>query len=236
MLNTKTIWRDNTMPPINYIWMRINSNDELIGVYEWLNGEWHRIKFGGDSDYRDVYSKTEVDYLLQWTEQEIIRKLAEGEYEIDEFIFDDELSTESSNAVQNKVITAELLGKLDKEEFEQFKSIIPELSHVRYGDTAYWNSQIGYVPEPGEIIIYSDYKTKIVDGQIINTPGIKIGQGGGYVQDLAFVGEDLADVLSNHVLDAMIHVTPEDKLKWNRKLNVDDNAEVINESLIFNRN
>ena len=49
------------MPPTNYIWMRTNMNDELIGVYEWLNGAWHRLKFGSDSDYRDVYSKTEVD-------------------------------------------------------------------------------------------------------------------------------------------------------------------------------
>lgn len=66
------------MPPTNYIWMRTNIKHELIGVYEWLNGEWHRIKFGGDSDYKDVYSKTEIDYLLQWTEQEILRKLIEG--------------------------------------------------------------------------------------------------------------------------------------------------------------
>ena len=236
MRNTKTIWRDNTMPPTNYIWMRTNIKDELIGVYEWLNGEWHRIKFGGDSDYRDVYSKTEIDYLLQWTEQEIVRKLIEGEYEIDEFVFDDHLDLESANAVQNKVVAAELLGKLDKSEFDQFKSIISELNNISYGDTNYWNSQIGYVPKQGEIIIYSDYKTKVVGGQTVNIPGIKIGQGGGYVQDLAFVGEDLADVLSNHILNVMIHVTPEDKNRWNRKLNVDDNAEVINERLIFNRN
>jgi hypothetical protein len=39
MLNMKTIWRDNTMPPTNYIWMRTNMRHELIGVYEWLNGE-----------------------------------------------------------------------------------------------------------------------------------------------------------------------------------------------------
>ena len=210
--------------------------NELIGVYEWLNGEWHRIKFGGDSDYRDVYSKTEVDYLLQWTEQEIIRKLMEGEYEIDDLIIDDHLSLESAHPVQNKVITAALLGKLDKSEFDEFKANMPELSHISYGTTEYWNNQIGYVPEEGEIIIYSDYKFKLVDNQYISVPGIKIGQGMGYVQDLAFVGEDLADALSNHITNMMLHVTPEEKERWNNKLNVDDDAEVINESLIFNRN
>lgn len=224
------------MPPTNYIWMRTNMRNELIGVYEWLNGEWHRIKFGGDTDYRDVYSKTEVDYLLQWTEQEIIRKLMEGEYEIEDYIIDDELSLESKNAVQNKVITAELNKKLDKSEFDAFKENISSLAGISYGSKDYWNQQIGYVPKAGEIIIYSDYKTKEVDGQIINIPGIKIGEGSGYVQDLPFVNEDLADTLWNHILDTAIHVTPQEKDRWNNKLNVDDYAEVINGSLTFNRN
>jgi hypothetical protein len=224
------------MPPTNYIWMRTNMNDELIGVYEWLNGAWHRIKFGGDSDYRDVYSKTEVDYLLQWTEQEIIRKLLEGEYVIEDFIIDDCLSEESKNAVQNKVITAELQGKLDKTEFDAFKENIPSLAGISYGDREYWNNQIGYVPKAGEIIIYSDYKTKEVDGQTVAIPGVKIGQSSGYVQDLPFVGEDLADTIWNHILDTMMHVTPQEKHRWNNKLNVDDYAEVINGSLTFNRN
>lgn len=45
------------MPPTNYIWMRTNVKNELIGVYEWLNGKWHKI----DIDYedKDVYTKTE---------------------------------------------------------------------------------------------------------------------------------------------------------------------------------
>lgn len=210
--------------------------NELIGVYEWLNGEWHRIKFGGDSDYRDVYSKTEVDYLLQWTEQEIIRKLMEGEYEIEDYIIDDELSLESKNAVQNKVITAELNKKLDKSEFDAFKENISSLAGINYGSSDYWNQQIGYIPKAGEIIIYSDYKTKEVDGQIINIPGIKVGEGLGYVQDLPFVDEDLADRLWNHILDTAIHVTPQEKDRWNNKLNVDDYAEVVDGSLIFNRN
>ena len=52
---------------------------------------------------------------MQYTEQEIINKLLSGEYEI--ITIDNELSEESENPVQNKVITAELNKKLDKVEF-----------------------------------------------------------------------------------------------------------------------
>ena len=63
----------------------------------------------------------EVDTLLRYTEQEIVRKLATGEYKI---LVDDFLSLESENPVQNKVITAALDLKLDKQEF--YDSAIPE--------------------------------------------------------------------------------------------------------------
>lgn len=53
--------------------------------------------------------------MLQYTEQEIIHKIVSGEYQL--IIVDDELSEESENPVQNKVITAELNKKLDKVEF-----------------------------------------------------------------------------------------------------------------------
>ena len=188
------------------------------------------------SNYRDVYSKTEVDYLLQWTEQEIVRKLIEGEYEIDGWVIDDELSLESELAVQNKVVTAELQKKLDKTEFDAFKDTIPGLAGINYGDTQYWNGRTGYVPEQGAIIIYSDYKHKVVDGQIVDVPGIKIGNGNAYVQDLAFIGDDLANVLYSHIMDTAIHITPQERDFWNNKLNVDDNAEVVSNTLIFNRN
>lgn len=224
------------MPPTNYIWMKTDINDELIGVFEWLNGNWHRIKFGGDTDYKDVYSKTEIDYLLQYTEQEIIRKLIEGEYEIEDWIVDNELSLESKNAVQNKVITAELLNKVDKAEFDALVENLPDISGIKCETTEYWNNAVGYIPKPGEIIIYSDYKTKEVDGQIINVPGIKIGSGNGYVQDLEFLNEDLSAALYDHITNDTIHVTQAEKDFWNNKLNVTDTEEVIEDTLIFNRN
>ncbi len=122
MRNTKKIWRDNTMPPTNYIWMRVNLRNELIGVYEWLNGHWYKINI--NSGGCDSYSKTEVDLLLEYTEQEIVRKIIAGEYDIGNIAVDDELSFTSTNPVENRVITAELAKKLDKAEFDA--SAIPE--------------------------------------------------------------------------------------------------------------
>ena len=106
---------------------------------------------------------------------------------------------------------------------------------IQYHTTEYWNNERS-IPDEGEIIIYSDYKTIERDGVSINVPGIKIGSGNAYVQDLAFIGEAEAKDLLSHVSDAAAHTTEAEKHFWNRKLNIDDNSEVRDGVLIFNRN
>lgn len=115
------------------------------------------------------------------------------------------------------------------------KSKLDKLS-IQYNTTAYWNRQIGYIPKAGELIIYSDYKTVVIDGKEVTLPGIKVGSGNGYVQDLTFIGGADDELLAAHIADALVHVTQEDRDFWNNKLNVDDAQEVIGESLVFNRN
>lgn len=105
-----------------------------------------------------------------------------------------------------------------------------------YNTTAYWNSQRGYIPKAGEIIIYSDYQTIDDCGKIINIPGIKIGSGNAYVQDLAFLGAYDTQTMIDHIADLSIHITGTERNFWNNKLNVDDEHEVVGEELIFNRN
>lgn len=107
---------------------------------------------------------------------------------------------------------------------------------IKYGTTEYWNSQTGFVPDEGEIIIYTDKGTKVVDGETVYVPGIKVGSGNGYVQDLAFVDDDIADGLLAHASNTSIHVSELEKTIWNNKINVTDNQETIGETLIFNRN
>lgn len=111
--------------------------------------------------------------------------------------------------------------------------------------TENWNRAAGFVPLAGEVIVYTNYSTKekIVDGEtkIINVPGIKIGDGNAYVQDLPFLDGELRDRLVEHIEDMDLHVTLGEKAFWNNKINVDDayeaiHDELIDETLILNRN
>lgn len=119
----------------------------------------------------------------------------------------------------------------------------------KHDTTANWNNAVGFIPLPGEIIIYDDYQTKtwteMEYGELVtktvNIPGIKIGTGNAYVQDLAFIDEDLRDKLLAHINNAEIHTTLAEKLFWNNKLNTDDSydithGELQDETLILNRN
>ncbi len=115
--------------------------------------------------------------------------------------------------------------------------------------TENWNNARGFIPLPGEVIIYEDYETKTYTVEeygetvtkTVNIPNIKIGTGNAYVQDLAFVDEKTREILMNHINDNDIHVTLQEKLFWNNKVNIDDayaqiHQELEDETLIFNRN
>lgn len=86
--------------------------------------------------------------------------------------------------------------------------------------TENWNNARGFIPLPGEIIIYTDYETKTYTVEeygeavtkTVNIPNIKIGTGNAYVQDLSFVDEKTRDILLNHINNQEVHVTLADKL------------------------
>ena len=115
--------------------------------------------------------------------------------------------------------------------------------------TENWNNAVGFIPLPGEVIVYTDYETKTYQTEeygetvtkTVQIPNIKIGTGNAYVQDLAFVDEKTRDILMAHIEDHDIHVTLQEKVFWNNKINVDDAAEQVSgeladETLILNRN
>ena len=115
--------------------------------------------------------------------------------------------------------------------------------------TQHWNEAQGFIPLPGEVIIYEDYETKTYTVQeygetvtkTVNIPNIKLGTGNAYVQDLAFVDEATREILLNHINNQQIHTTLAEKLFWNNKINVDDtdeqvSGELVNETLVLNRN
>lgn len=115
--------------------------------------------------------------------------------------------------------------------------------------TENWNNARGFIPMAGEVIVYTDYETKTYTVEeygetvtkTVEIPNIKIGTGNAYVQDLGFVDEKTRDILMAHIQDHDIHVTLQEKLFWNNKINVDDaeeqvSGELEDETLILNRN
>lgn len=119
----------------------------------------------------------------------------------------------------------------------------------KHDTTANWDKAVGFIPLPGEIIIYDDWQTKTYTVEeygetvtkTVNIPNIKIGTGNAYVQDLGFIDEDLRDRLLAHINNQELHTTLAEKLFWNNKINIDDayeqiHDELVDETLILNRN
>jgi hypothetical protein len=120
---------------------------------------------------------------------------------------------------------------------------------IKHDTTENWNNAVGFIPLPGEIIVYDDYEVKTYTveeyGETVtktaSIPNVKVGTGNAYVQDLAFVDEKTRDILMTHIQNHDIHVTLQEKVFWNNKINVDDAEEQISgeledETLILNRN
>lgn len=110
-----------------------------------------------------------------------------------------------------------------------------ESSSVRSGTTAYWQAH-DFIPQKNEIIIYTDYSSYVDDDDnTVYVPGMKVGSGNAYLSDLVFLNEGDTVELARHITNSDIHVTAADKAKWDGKLNVNDEHEVVNEALIFIR-
>lgn len=124
-------------------------------------------------------------------------------------------------------------------------AIIDTRIKLKRDTTEHWNNAQGFIPLQGEVIIYTDHEktTRIIGNKEVevDVPGIKIGTGNAYIQDLPFVDDELRNKLMVHIDDMDMHTTLEEKLFWNNKVNIDDKYEIVqdrleNETLIFNRN
>lgn len=104
------------------------------------------------------------------------------------------------------------------------------VSRIVIDTTANWNERITYIPPFGTVVVYTD--RNVTDG--VNYPGIKIADGTTYAVDLPFAGDDIANqicgIMNDHVQNLDIHVTPEEKVFWNNKLNciVQDGNLILN--------
>lgn len=102
-----------------------------------------------------------------------------------------------------------------------------------YSDTVEgWKSKIHYVAEQNTMYIYIDYKKD--EDQDFYIPGIKLGDGKTYLIDLPFlnnINSDIDKQILQHVKNKDIHITSQQRLFWNNKLNL----KMDNENLVFNR-
>lgn len=111
-----------------------------------------------------------------------------------------------------------------------------DLQIVSENTTAGWAADPLYVPKRGEICIYIDHSTYTDDqGNTMTAPDMKVGDGSVPVVDLPFVGDgfrsDITRALDNHVSNSTIHVTEQDRLRWDAKLNY----TAVGETLTFTR-
>ena len=102
-----------------------------------------------------------------------------------------------------------------------FLSDANENKNVQYHTAEYWNSQLNYIPDQGQIIVYSDSNL------------IKIGDGTTYLVDLPYITDFISQQLQQHTTNTNIHISTAERILWNNKLNLEDTVE--NQTLQLNR-
>lgn len=91
---------------------------------------------------------------------------------------------------------------------------------IKVGSRAKWDANPELIGEADTIYVYTDFRTETDEqGNQVNIPGIKIGDGLAYLIDAPFVdGTD--QKIIDHIMDSTIHVTAEDKARWDSKLSM----------------
>ena len=95
-----------------------------------------------------------------------------------------------------------------------------------------WNKNCLYVPKLGEVVIYTDRNHYVDDdGNDVVAPDIKIGDGHVPVVDLPFLSNafngDVKQTLINHTSNSDVHVSENDRARWDAKLNYRANGETL---------
>lgn len=111
---------------------------------------------------------------------------------------------------------------------EQVRIIRENRKCVYVDTTENWNLQVSFVPERGDIIVYSDWESVSDEaGNVTWLPGVKIGDGNAYCVDLPFITDAIARDLLDHMSDRQAHVTQAEREFWNNKLNYNMTGEEL---------
>ena len=96
-----------------------------------------------------------------------------------------------------------------------------ENKNIEYHTAEYWNSQLNYIPDQGQVIVYSDSNL------------IKIGDGTTYLVDLPYITDFISQQLQQHITNTNIHISTAERILWNNKINLEDTVE--DQTLQFTR-
>ena len=101
--------------------------------------------------------------------------------------------------------------------------VIPSRNTIKRDTTDNWDKLTDFIPLLGEIICYTDYYTE--NG--VNIPNIKIGDGQAYLVDLPFLYDGNETKLTEHIADNVVHISNEEREKWNNKLSCEMSGETL---------
>lgn len=108
------------------------------------------------------------------------------------------------------------------------------LQNIYYNTKEYWNSQPTLIAEEGAIYVYKDYYLhNDEEGEPIYSPALKIGDGTSFLIDMPTTTGDIADMLLDHIQNAVIHVTNDDRTFWNNKSSAYINPQSNEETLVL---
>lgn len=96
-----------------------------------------------------------------------------------------------------------------------------------------WASSSFVISHKGQIYVYIKQNQ---NNEEITSARVKIGDGETFILNLPFVDDFVKELLDNHTQNTNVHTTLAEKVFWNNKININDTSEVIENTLIFNRN
>jgi len=94
------------------------------------------------------------------------------------------------------------------EALEEAKQELLNFDNVHQDTSTNWNAQPQFIGTKNHVYVYTDLKK------------IKIADGISYLIDQAFIGENEATALLNHIEDNIRHVTTLERATWNNKVSV----------------
>ena len=111
--------------------------------------------------------------------------------------------------------------------------VIGTAEDILHSDTTEgWNSNINTIAEKGHLYVYTDHhKVDNGDGTFTDIPAMKVGDGTSYLIDMPFISTDDYDLLMDHINNWQIHVSENDRTRWDQNLSAQVNES--RECLIF---